>query len=59
MTKEQARAVIEQMPEEFTVDQIIERLILMAEVDLGLEAIRKGEVVSLAEAREIAKSWGK
>lgn len=59
MTKEQARAVIEQMPEEFTVDQIIERLILMAEVDLGLEAIRKGEVVSLAEAREIAKGWAK
>lgn len=59
MTKEQALAVIEQMPEEFTVDEIIERLILMAEVDLGLEAIRKGEVVSLAAAREIAKSWGK
>ena len=47
------------MPQEFEVDELIEKLIFVAHVEEGLKQIELGKKVSLEEAKQIAQEWHK
>ena len=53
--KEQALRVIEQLPSDTTLDEVMERLYFMHKVERGLQQIDAGQVVSHDEARRRLK----
>lgn len=59
MTKEQARAVIEQMPEEFTLDQVTERLKFIEEVDKARQSYREGRFKTVDQVKAKIEAWSK
>lgn len=59
ITKTQIIQAIQAMPkEEFTdIDEVLEEIVLLDKIEQGLEAMKKGEVVSEEEAHKIMDAW--
>jgi predicted transcriptional regulator len=58
MTKKQTiLKALEDLPDEVTVDQAIERLILLYKVERGLQQAQTGQKVSQEEARNRMSRW--
>lgn len=57
MTRNKAIEAIEQMPESFQIDQLIEKLIFMEKVEEGLKDINNDDVISHEEVVKQATSW--
>lgn len=57
LTKAELRKVVETMPDRFTADQLMDRLIFIRKVEQGLEDSRKGRTYSTTEARRKLKRW--
>jgi predicted transcriptional regulator len=59
ITKKQIIEAIEAMPkEEFdSADEVIEEIILLEKIEKGLEAVRKGEVLSEEEIDKEIEKW--
>lgn len=51
MTKEQVLICLQKLPAPFEVDHLIMRLIAQRDIEDGLTQIRRGETVSVAEAK--------
>jgi predicted transcriptional regulator len=49
--KRKALAVIENLPADATIEDAIERLVLLAKIDRGLTEIRNGKAVDHAEVK--------
>jgi len=59
VTKEKVLSAINEMPNEFDLDDFIERLIFMEKVEEGLQQVEKGQGLSHEEVRRKVQSWGK
>ncbi len=59
MTKEKLIAFIEAMPEErFShIDILLERIVLLDEIEKGEKDIEEGKVSSLEEAKQKLQKW--
>ncbi|HPH24235.1 MAG TPA: hypothetical protein PLW32_10160 [Chitinophagaceae bacterium] len=59
ITKTQIIEAIQAMPkDEFTdIDEVLEEIVLLNKIEEGLEAMKKGEVVSEEEAHKIMDAW--
>ncbi len=57
MTKTQAQEIVEQMPADFAAEELVERLLFVAEVEAGLAQADAGETRTQAEAEALAKLW--
>ncbi len=55
--KQTAIKAIEQLPDEASYEDIMDRLLFMKKVEAGLEDIRQGRVVSHEEAKERLAKW--
>jgi hypothetical protein len=53
MTKDTATAAIREMPQEFDVDELIERLLFIEKVEEGLKQIDNGQKIPLVEVKKI------
>ncbi len=56
-TKQQFIAAIERLPDDASVDDILDQIYVVLKVERGMAAGKAGDKVSLTEAREEAKSW--
>lgn len=59
LTKEKLKEQIEKFPEEFSIDDLVERLIIIEKVENGLKQSDKGEVVSEADLDCEIEKWFK
>ena len=59
MTRDKAIEAIEQMPESFQIDLLIEKLIFMERVEAGLNDIKNNDVISHEEVVKQTASWSK
>jgi len=59
MTKDNAANAVREMPDEFDVDELIEKLIFIAHVEEGLKQVDEGKKIPLEEVKKIAKEWRK
>ena len=50
--KQSAVKIIEQLPDEASYEDIMDRLLFMQKVDAGLEDIRQGRVITHEEAKK-------
>jgi hypothetical protein len=49
LTKTKLRAEIENFPDEFSIDELVERLIFIENVENGLKQSEQGDIISEAE----------
>lgn len=59
MTRNKAIEAVEQMPDKFEIEQLIEKLIFMEKVEEGLEDIKNGNLTSHEDVVQQVSSWSK
>ena len=59
LSKEKVIAFVADLPEHFTLDDLVERLIVIEKIENGLEQVRNGLVLSSNDVKEKIKSWRK
>ncbi len=47
------------MPDKFSIDDLMDKLILLQKIQVGLEQSEKGQVYTVDEAKEMLKKWSK
>ncbi|CAD5282971.1 MULTISPECIES: hypothetical protein [unclassified Imperialibacter] len=59
ITKDQVIISLKDMPDQFSIDELMDKLILLQKIEAGLAQSKKGEVHSSKEAKEMLKQWSK
>ncbi len=59
LTKDQVINSLKEMPTQFSIDELMDKLILLQKIEIGLEQSKQGDVYSSQEAREMLKQWSK
>jgi len=57
LTKNSVKKQIDKLPEEFSIDELVERLILIEKVERGLVQSQKGQTISEAELDKEIEKW--
>jgi len=57
ITKERLQKEIEKFPERFTIDELIEKLILIEKIQEGEKQSEKGEIISEKELDKEIEKW--
>ena len=57
VTKERLLESIKQLPDEFTVDEIIDRILLLDKIETGLQQSKKDEVTPDEELDQKLPGW--
>jgi hypothetical protein len=57
MKKAKAINTIKELPEEFELDDLLEKLIFVEKVENGLKQLTKGKTVPHDKVKEIVKKW--
>lgn len=57
LTREQVRGTIDKLPDNFTIDQLIDHLIFIDKVDEGLNQSKADKVHTQEEAKQKLKKW--
>jgi len=59
MNREKAIATISDMPQDFDLDVLMEKLIFIEKVEKGLEQLNSGNTITHAQVKEQVKQWQK
>ena len=59
MTKTRLKEHLEKLPEEFSLEDLIDRLIFIDKIEEGLEQSKRGEVISTKELESKMEGWFK
>jgi len=59
MNREKAIETIKEFPQEFDLDELMERLVFVEKVESGLVQLREGKTISHQEVKELVKKWQK
>lgn len=59
MKKEQAIQTVKELPQEFDVDELIEKLIFIEKVEKGLKQLDNGKTKSHKQVKRLVKKWQK
>lgn len=57
LTKKKLIQTLKDMPEKFSVEEVIERIILLQKIEIGLEQSKQGKTKSTVEAKTKLKKW--
>ena len=57
LTKKLVNSQIKEMPEEFTLDELIERLIIVEKVNRSLKEVEQGKTISEEELDKKMAKW--
>lgn len=59
LTKDKLQKTIQNLPESFTIDDLIDQLIFIEKVEEGLKQSEKGNVMSNEDVKSIIDKWSK
>ncbi|MBA7561336.1 hypothetical protein ES708_02973 [subsurface metagenome] len=59
LTKDKLRQSINKLPDSFTIDELIDRLIFIEKVEEGLEQSKERKVLSNENVKKIIEKWSK
>ena len=59
LTRERVIESIRQLPETFTIDELIDRIVLLSKIEEGLRQSEKNEVISEQELDKRMQEWFK
>jgi len=57
MKRDKAIDTVKELPKEFELEALIERLVFIEKVEQGLTQLKKGKTLSHEKVKEIAKKW--
>jgi predicted transcriptional regulator len=57
LTKEKIHYTIDSMPDNLTIDQVIDQMILLDKIEQGLKDVEEGRVYSTDEVKENLNKW--
>jgi len=57
LTKEKIKTTIDALPDNFTIEDIIEKLIVLDKIEQGLNDVKEGKVYSTEEAKKRLDKW--
>lgn len=57
LTKDLVITSLQDLPEEFELDELIERLIFLQKIKTGMEQAAEGKVKSHEEVKKMVESW--
>ena len=57
MKREKVIAAIKELPQEFELEELMEKLIFVEKVELGLKQLDDGKTVDHAQVKEMVKKW--
>ena len=57
MTKEQVITSLQDLPNSFEPEQLIERIIALQKMEEGLNQVKRGETVTVEEAKARLSKW--
>jgi hypothetical protein len=57
LTKQKIIKSIKALPDNFSLDDVIDRIVLLQKIEIGLEQSEKGETHSSSEAKKKLKKW--
>jgi len=59
LTKNKVIQSVNNLPESFTIDELIDRLIFLEKVEQGLKQSEEGKVVSNDDVKKIIEKWSR
>jgi len=59
LTKEKVNKTINNLPESFTIDELIDQLIFIEKVEEGYQQSETGKVITNEDVRQIIDKWSK
>ena len=57
LTKAKIKKSIDSLPDNMTVDQVIDRIILLDKIEQGLKDVEEGKVFTTKEAKAKLNKW--
>ena len=57
LTKRKVIKTVSRLPDTFSIEEIIDRLVLLQKIEMGMEQSNKGQFVSTKAAKEKLKKW--
>lgn len=57
MKREKAIDTVKDLPKEFELEALIERLVFIEKVDQGMAQLKIGKTISHEKVKEITKKW--
>ena len=59
MKKQKVLDTVKELPNEFELDQLVEKLLFIEKVEKGLEQVKNGETISHDEMKKMVGKWQK
>lgn len=59
ITQEQILVILRDLPAEFSIDELVDKLILVEKIKDTIQQGERGETYSTQEARELLQQWSK
>lgn len=57
ITREKAVEVIKSLPDEFSIGDFMDRMILLNKIEIGLKQAEEGETYTTEQAKRMVKEW--
>jgi hypothetical protein len=57
LSKDKILQAVKELPEQFSIEELFERIILLQKIELGLEQSKSDKVLNTDQARERLKKW--
>ena len=59
LTKDKVNKTVKNLPDSFTIDELIDQLIFIEKVEEGIKQSMEGKVVSNEEIKKMIDKWSK
>ena len=59
LSKSRVLEILNLMPDQFSLEDLIERLILLDKIEIGLKQAEEGETYITEQAKRMVKEWSK
>jgi hypothetical protein len=57
LTKKKLIQTLKDLPDKFSMEDVIDRIVLLQKIEIGLEQSQQGKTKSTAEAKARLKKW--
>lgn len=57
MKREKVIEAVKELPQEFDLDELIERLLFVEKVEQGLQQLKDGKTIDHDQVKEMVKKW--
>ena len=57
INKKKLLSTIKELPEQFSLDVLLDRILLLEKIDIGLSQASQGKTLTTTEAKDKLKKW--